>query len=466
MGANGSASRSPYVGWSNCTPSSDPASAENIFDAYRIGDMLGSGTFAQVRKCWPVGEGDSDEQYAVKIVDTMSEVFRHASSYISAQQEANILNGLRHPYIVELMHVFQHDRWLFMVLEMAPGGELFSAFANPETVVTEACVAFVGRQLLVALEYLHKQSVVHRDVKAENIMLAADPARSSKWHIKLVDFGLAMRMEQPPCFFDLCRAQELPLEELICGTAYYCAPEVWVNDYSPKVDVWAAGVVLYLALHGTFPFYDHDAGFLESLICNLERRPPFRVVCQKECPDYEISEGARQALSALLTKEQEERPCAGEALLLPWINTSAGTVPSGRSRLTLLGSAAECDKAAPRPCEEDVVPVPLPIRAKAGRAAQRPQVDPGKEQSRTKALEALQRRAYNTSRARSFTPAGDLSDILRGPKHRYKSTDGSAPGSARGETARLAVGHDELSSEPATSDSEVEDELYGACACR
>ncbi|CAK0839740.1 unnamed protein product [Prorocentrum cordatum] len=100
----------------------------------------------------------------------------------------------------------------------------------------------------------------------------------------------------------MCREQEPPLEDLVCGTAYYCAPEVWVNDYGPKVDVWAAGVVLYLALLGTFPFYDRDPNMVEVMICNMDLEPSYVSPCMKGL-GYRISGLARECLEALLVKD-------------------------------------------------------------------------------------------------------------------------------------------------------------------
>jgi len=391
----------PYVG---CT--ADPAwqraglAEATIFDIYEIGGLLGSGSFGQVRLCWPLNEAHEDQKYAVKVVDTKSEVFRQATAFISPRQEANILKAVKHPHIVELVDVFEKERFLFLVLECIQGGELFSAFADPNVTVTEGSVATVGRQLFGALRHLHEQRVVHRDVKAENILLASHPGRTNHWHIKLIDFGLSMRMEQPACLFSSCRDQDTHMEELICGTAYYCAPEVWINDYSPKVDVWAAGVVMYLILLGTYPFRDPDAAKLESMICNLDLLPTFKATCQKECPDYQISPGAKRTLAELLAKEPENRPHAAAVLQLPWLKASKQR-RSSRARCTeprqrelgpsKLPSADEME--GQQGSEYEPNPIPMPIRAKAGRAAARPPVDPSTEQSRTKDLEALKRRA-------------------------------------------------------------------------
>lgn len=372
-------------------------SEATIFDIYEIGGLLGSGSFGQVRLCWPLSTPYEDRKFAVKVVDTQGEVYKQAAAFMSPHQEASILKAVKHPHIVELVDVFEKERFLFLILECIQGGELFSALADPRVTVTEGSVATVGRQLFAALRHLHDLNVVHRDVKAENILLTSYPAQTNRWHIKLIDFGLAMRVESPACLFQLCRDHDAHCEELICGTAYYCSPEVWINDYTPKVDVWAAGVVLYLILLGNYPFYDADPSVLESMICNLDKVPTFRAACQKECPDYQISPGAKRTLAELLAKEPENRPHAAAALQLPWLKASKARRNSSsrctEPRQRELGPSKLSLENSPQPNEFEPQPIPVPIRAKAGRAAARPPVDPSTEQSRTQDLENLKRRA-------------------------------------------------------------------------
>jgi len=264
-------------------------------------------------------------------------------------------------------------------------------------------------------------------------------------------------------------------------SAYYCAPEVWVNDYSPKVDVWAAGVVVYLALLGTFPFYDHDAGLLESLICNPDKSPTFEAVCQKECPDYQVSHGARQCLTALLDKDQDDRPSAAAALAFPWLKESSGSWSGAphssrsRSNPTLLGCSSNAESGldctvGTELCTADCEGIPIPIRVKAGRAAARPPVDPNKELSRTRALEAMKRRAaighgLNSSRS-SFvgclsptSRSNSIAELLRSPT--CQSRELSAEG-----TMLSMVEHDASPTDAAFSDSDGEGGLLAVCSCR
>jgi len=450
-------------------------SGGSIFDVYEIGGILGSGSFGQVRSCWPRGEPEEKRRFAVKVVDTKSTVYKHAASFISARQEASVLQSVHHPHIVELIDVFEKERWLFMVMECVQGGELFSALADPQVAVNEGCVATVGRQLLEALRHLHDRSIVHRDVKAENILLLTNPAKTSSWHIKLIDFGLAMRVEQPPaCLFRMCREQEVPIEELICGTAYYCAPEVWVNDYGPRVDVWAAGVVLYLALYGSFPYYDGDANALEALICDPDAEPTFVPVCAKECPGYQVSPQARQCLVALLEKDEESRPTAAAALQQPWLQEtkrsgSVAMLPRPRPP----GMKAARSSSAGCVAKGGDQFVPVAVRVKAGRAAARPPVDSEKEQSRTDALEALKARA---ARGAGLDDCKGSSFLWRTPSVTFRQLEAepepeadSRPDSVEAVSSSLPMlswmEHDVAPADSSLTDSDT-DEGHALCACR
>lgn len=409
----------------------------------------------------------------MKVVDSEGEAFKLAAAHLNPQTEAAVLSALEHPNIVELIDTFEEDRWVFIVMERVAGGELFAAISDPSLRVTETSIGIVGRQLLQALNKLHENDVVHRDVKADNILLAENPAISGQWHIKLVDFGLATHVDpKPSSFLRIMCKEPSPHEVLICGTAYYCAPEVWINEYNPKVDIWAAGVVLYLALYGAFPFYHKDPNQLEAMICSRDSLPSFSPTCERECPDYRVSSQVQQCMELLLAKDQRSRPGAARALAQPWFNSPGVLQPQmllppqsfriGTQALTARGER----------------PIPAPVRAKAGRAARQPPVDPKKEQARSEDLQMLReqrggpppskgqrtlhKRRRDPDQAWQEVELCGLSDGTIGVPALSCPAGGAAYQGQRGLQARPLLRHDR-SLEP-WSESEGE-ETVGVCGC-
>mmetsp|Transcript_29711 Transcript_29711/g.81350 ORF Transcript_29711/g.81350 Transcript_29711/m.81350 type:complete len:483 (-) Transcript_29711:157-1605(-) len=433
-----------------------------FFHVYEIGALLGSGSFGQVRVCRPTGKPDG-RMYAVKVVDTRGEIFQQAGPHLSAKQEVSMLKLLqqpdKHPHIVELIDSFEQDRWFFLVMECVVGGDLFGAFGDPQAVVTESNVATVGRQLLEALLHLHERKIVHRDVKAENLLLQFSPAKTGVWYVKLIDFGLAIRVDQPQRALQASCRDQVSLEELICGTAYYCAPEVWVNECSPKVDVWAAGVVLYLALHGAYPFYHSDPEHLETLICDRDTSPSFAPARASECPGYHASKDARRLLVALLAKDQHQRPSAKNALLQTWFRG----VPSSPRHAS---DGVRSTSASPRPAAGDQ-PIPLVVRLKASRAAAKPPVNTAQELARTTALEAIKARARSHLERRRTRESRVEQRRTAGSNHSWESLSDTDIESVEHDISQPILDwehHDLSTADMSLSDSEAEDG-FGAPMC-
>eukprot|EP01052_Picozoa_sp_SAG31_P035074 SAG31_NODE_4185_length_3494_cov_1.707511_2_plen_193_part_00 len=140
---------------------------------------------------------------------------------------------------------------LHLVMELVEGGELFSRVCD-KGVYTEPEARRVMNGLCEALQLLHKNGIVHRDIKPENILLKSD---EEDCHIKLTDFGLSNTMDG-----DFLKSK--------CGTPVYMAPEMLQRKpYDTKVDVWSCGIILYIVVSGTLPFYaDNPDEFLELVL--------------------------------------------------------------------------------------------------------------------------------------------------------------------------------------------------------
>mmetsp|Transcript_178527 Transcript_178527/g.566513 ORF Transcript_178527/g.566513 Transcript_178527/m.566513 type:complete len:437 (-) Transcript_178527:223-1533(-) len=314
---------------SGCTGAgSDDEGGKSIWDTYEVGEKLGSGNFGEVRACRrrKVARDGADDSLAVKIVDRQSKQVQAAEAFHAARMELDIMTGLSHPNVVELKEIFEDNRFLYVVMELVPGGELFKVISDRRAVVWEEDIASIGLQILEALEYLHGIGIVHRDIKAQNLLLTEAPQvpgrALQKAEVKLIDFGLATRLRQ-----ECLTTQETQLN-VVCGTPAMCAPEIWAAQstapsawkqqwgcmYGPKVDIFALGVVLYTALLGKLPFMERQAARLAAKVCDPDEKPAF-----ESKSGHRVSSGCQKFLGSLLEKDQTKRPSAAAARQDGWL---------------------------------------------------------------------------------------------------------------------------------------------------
>jgi len=315
-------------------------SENNFFDSYEVGDLIGSGTYGEVRQCVSL---DDCAKYAVKLIDKESEVMQTDSGYLEAKDEVAILQNLRHPCIINLVDSFEDSHFLYVVMEKISGGDLLTQMTNDMSHVDEADVASIGGQMFSAIAYLHNLGIVHRDVKAENILLVdGSPARreaniaetgGALGAIRLIDFGFACFVDTPKrssaasltfgsLFSGAIESDEAPLS-FICGSPAYLAPEILEGRYGKKVDIWAAAVVLYVVLFAQYPYWDeNDPEETERLICEGEA-PPF-TVHPAVVRDWKPSKAVKKFLTLLMRKDMRKRPDAKSALMHPWIQRTGG----------------------------------------------------------------------------------------------------------------------------------------------
>ncbi|XP_044184545.1 PAS domain-containing serine/threonine-protein kinase-like isoform X1 [Acropora millepora] len=169
--------------------------------------------------------------------------------------EIALLAKLKHPNIVEMLEAFENEEFFQLVMEKHGSGMDLFEFIDRQPALDEPLCSYLFRQVVSAVSFLHSKSILHRDVKDENIIL------DDKFHIKLIDFGSAAYMEEGKKFCTFC------------GTMEYCSPEVLMgNSYSgPELELWSIGVTLYTLVFGENPFYD-----IEETI-RAELHPPFSV---------------------------------------------------------------------------------------------------------------------------------------------------------------------------------------------
>lgn len=264
---------------------------------------LGSGSYAIVRKGQEKDGGG--EVYAIKCVDksVLSEKDRSA-----LDDEVMILNKLQHKNIMRLVESFNEDdpAMLYLVTELVEGGELFERIVNKEC-YTEKEARFLVRILLQTLDYMHKQSIVHRDLKPENLLLKS---LDNDYDIKLADFGYAAMVNSP---------SENSLQDQ-CGTPNYVAPEIITHiPYGTKVDMWSAGVIVFILLGGYPPFHANQSHELYSLI---------RTANFKFDEEYwaHVSDDAKDLIRKLLEIDPAVRLSAEQALEHPWIKADDTTL--------------------------------------------------------------------------------------------------------------------------------------------
>ncbi|CAL8277469.1 unnamed protein product [Arctogadus glacialis] len=202
---------------------------------YLIGRKLGEGSFAKVREGLHALTG---EKVAVKVIDKRK---AKKDSYVTKnlRREGHIQQMIRHPNITQLLDILETENSYYLVMELCPGGNLMNRIYDKNKLDERETQKYV-RQLVMAVEHLHRAGVVHRDLKIENLLL------DQQDNIKLIDFGLSN------CAGILGYSDPFSTQ---CGSPAYAAPELLSRKkYGPKVDVWSIGVNMYAMLTGNLPF--------------------------------------------------------------------------------------------------------------------------------------------------------------------------------------------------------------------
>ena len=175
----------------------------------------------------------------MKIIQCKSSTENHSSAI---NKEINILKDLDHPNILKVYEFYSSEKYIYIINELCTGGELFDKIVDVKY-FSESVACNIMRQLLPAVAYCHEKGVIHRDLKPENILIESSEEKDKEFfHIKVIDFGTCEILKKKK------------LTEQI-GTSFYIAPEVLKNGYNEKCDLWSCGVILYILLCGSPPFY-------------------------------------------------------------------------------------------------------------------------------------------------------------------------------------------------------------------
>ncbi|XP_075898801.1 serine/threonine-protein kinase H1 homolog [Nelusetta ayraudi] len=264
---------------------------------YDIKALIGRGSFSRVVR---VEHKSTRQPYAIKMIET-----RYREGREVCESELCVLRRVRHANIIQLMEVFETAERVYMVMELATGGELFDRIIARGS-FTERDATRVLQMVLDGVKYLHTLGITHRDLKPENL-LYYHPGADSK--IIITDFGLASSRKKG----DEC------LMKTTCGTPEYIAPEILVRKpYTNAVDMWALGVISYILLSGTMPFEDDNRMRLYRQI--LKGKYSFSGE-----PWPSVSNLAKDFVERILTVEPGKRLTAGQALKHPWIISMAAS---------------------------------------------------------------------------------------------------------------------------------------------
>ncbi|OWR48447.1 Calcium/calmodulin-dependent protein kinase type 1 [Danaus plexippus plexippus] len=260
---------------------------------YNVGKIIGDGNFAVVRICKDKTTG---KEYALKVIDKAK--CKGKEHYVEA--EVRVMRKLCHPRIVSLIEDQDSPEWLFLIMELVSGGDLFDSIAVASKFSEPQARLLIGH-LTSAIAYLHSLSIVHRDIKPENLLVEVGQDGSIRG-LKLADFGLAVEVWRPL--------------HAVCGTPTYVAPEILLETgYGLKIDVWAAGVILYILLCGFPPFSSPDGDQEKLFDAILSARLEF------PAPHWErVSAGAIDLVANMLRPQPELRFAAEDVLDHAWMS--------------------------------------------------------------------------------------------------------------------------------------------------
>lgn len=250
---------------------------------YRLLKTIGKGNFAKVKLAKHVPTG---KEVAIKIIDKTQ---LNPGSLQKLFREVRIMKILDHPNIVKLFQVIETEKTLYLVMEYASGGEVFDYLVfHGRMKEKEARAKF--RQIVSAVQYCHQKKIIHRDLKAENLLL------DSEMVIKIADFGFSN---------EFTPGNKL---DTFCGSPPYAAPELFQGKKydGPEVDVWSLGVILYTLVSGSLPFDGSNLKELRERVLRGKYRIPFYMStdCENLLKKFLVLNPARRASLETIMKDR------------------------------------------------------------------------------------------------------------------------------------------------------------------
>ncbi|KAG6748257.1 hypothetical protein POTOM_048173 [Populus tomentosa] len=270
--------------------------SKNFGAKYELGKEIGRGHFGHTCSATVKKGALKDQTVAVKIISKAK--MTTAISIEDVRREVKILKGLSgHRHLVKFYDACEDANNVYIVMELCEGGELLDRILARGGRYTEEDAKAIIVQILCVVAFCHLQGVVHRDLKPENFLFTSG---SEDADMKLIDFGLS----------DFIRPDER-LNDIV-GSAYYVAPEVLHRSYSLEADIWSIGVITYILICGSRPFWARtESGIFRAV---LRSDPNF-----EDLPWPSVTPEAKDFVKRLLNKDYRKRMTAVQALTHPWL---------------------------------------------------------------------------------------------------------------------------------------------------
>ncbi|KAL4101894.1 hypothetical protein PRIC1_005642 [Phytophthora ramorum] len=273
----------------------------DVIGEYVLGETIGKGTFGKVKLGLHLLTG---EKVAVKILEKKRIV--QAADVERVAREIKILKRNRHPNVIQLYEVIDSPERIFLIMEHVDGGEMFEYIVAHHR-IREPEAAFLFRQIVDGLAYLHSNEVTHRDLKPENLLLQANRHHNPRQHqqqppptllVKIVDFGLSNMHDGGR------------LLRTACGSPCYAAPEMIQGRmyHGPVADMWSLGVVLFAMVCGFLPFEDSNTNLLYKKILSANYKMPTF-----------LSANAQDLIRRILETDPEKRYTVDKIRQHPWL---------------------------------------------------------------------------------------------------------------------------------------------------
>ncbi|CAN1199188.1 Calcium-dependent protein kinase 21 [Linum perenne] len=276
---------------------------ENVRQLYTLGKELGRGQFGITYLCT---ENSTGHTYACKSI--LKRKLASKSDREDVKREIQIMQHLSgQPNIVEFKGCYEDRQSVHLVMELCAGGELFDRIIAKGH-YSEKDAAKICREIVNVVHACHFMGVMHRDLKPENFLLSSKDEDAT---IKATDFGLSVFIEE-----GFLIAGKVYRD--IVGSAYYVAPQVLRRSYGKEIDIWSAGVILYILLSGVPPFWaENEKGIFDAV---LQGEIDF-----ESDPWPTISDSAKDLIRKMLTQDPKKRLTSAQVLEHPWIKGGAAS---------------------------------------------------------------------------------------------------------------------------------------------